>query len=88
MGAQASIVHKQTVPWGLSFQLPLIEPRHRTPECATALTGALLMYGDGSLLTTFALAPAGCRHKHTIAAQSSAVMRAALLHTVRALSMR
>ena len=74
MGAQASVAHKQALPWTLPIQLQMMEPRHRTPECATALTGALLMYGDGSLLTTLALAPAGCRHKHTIAAQSSAVM--------------
>ena len=49
---QASVVHKQSLPWTLAFQLVMIEPRHRTPECATALTGALLIYGDRSLFTT------------------------------------
>jgi len=34
------------------MQLQMMEPRHRTPECATALTGALLMYGDSSLFKT------------------------------------
>ena len=45
-------MHKQSLPWTLAFQLLMIEPRHRTPECATALTGALLMYGDSSLFKT------------------------------------
>ena len=59
--AQASIVHKQALPWTLPIQLQMMEPRHRTPECATALTGALLMYGDGSWFKTSGLERASCR---------------------------
>lgn len=50
-GCQASVVHKQSLPWTLPFQLAMIEPRHRTPECLTALKGALLLYGHGRLFT-------------------------------------